>query len=60
LVARSCAAAGGGHLDEGAIGSKLQHRLRVGRTHLSEQGRREGERAGQGEYRSPAAGASSG
>jgi hypothetical protein len=32
----------------------------VGRTHLSELGRREGERAGQGEHVSPAAGAISG
>jgi hypothetical protein len=55
LVARTSAAAGGGHLDERAIGSELKHRLRIGRTHLSELGRREVERAGQGEHRSPAA-----
>ena len=60
LVAGTGGATGGGHLDESAIGIKLKHRLRVGRTHLGKLGRREGERAGQGEHGGPAGWVSSG
>ena len=59
-VARTCAAASGGHLNKGAIGSELEHRLRVGRTHLRELGRGEAERGGQGEHEGPARWVSSG
>ena len=54
-VAGAGTAAGGGHLNKGAIGIKFEHRLRVGGTDFSELIWGEAERAGQGEHEGPAA-----